>query len=435
MTPDKNKRIFINDESERHRYLNDFSLGVKGYIRESLTFDTAFLKGSPNKIIADFFDRQHKAFIILKYGSPDAYDFEEYHGLGKKGSDIKPFEAITSIQYANDTVRTALVEAAGRDEHFNYDTLLSKLTDIIYEDTVRNIRQKRSIAEQISVDATTVISPQGLTVMESTSTNESRFSEFTQEAATFNDLVSNDQYIGHPQYLASGTNGHAFLVDKGDKQYVLKVMKAGGEQVVHERATLEQGIGISNITQLHAHSEADGVIITEYVPGRNLNTIDADKDFSFSDSEVSSLISTIKQMYDHGLVIDSKPANFVYDEEKGIQVLDYLSSKNNMNLAQVVMLLRFALSKRNQPNTPINSPEYMTNLSERANVYLDQLQQIFRVIDNDHPELIPLWNNYQQELLITNQSKYDLIPDSYRSIENDSVSSKIAALDEGKITT
>ena len=205
-----------------------------------------------------------------------------------------------------------------------------------------------------------------------------------------------------PEYLGSGSNGHAFKIEVDGKQYAAKFSRS----VVQENFEIKpllRAKGIPHTSQLVSYSFEDGVVIMELLPGNDLTNFKSDNRPDYTDENIIQLIETVRELDSNGLVIDPKPSNFMYDKEQGFSVLDYhlVNPESRYKLPQEIMALRLALTTTdlNWPN--YQDPDYEEKVEvqaiEKNKVFLPMMVRFITILKEKYPEILAEWKRYDEE--------------------------------------
>ncbi|MBU1118835.1 hypothetical protein KKH43_03065 [Patescibacteria group bacterium] len=178
-------------------------------------------------------------------------------------------------------------------------------------------------------------------------------------------LASNPDFMNLPEYLGSGSNGDAFKIEIDGNEYVAKFPRFIMQHNL-ELKPLLRAQGIDHTAQLSAYSFEDGVIIMELLPGKDPSNFTKEEMPSYPDEHITQLIQTIQELDSKGVTIDSRPSNFLYDDDAGFSVLDFdHKSKEGYNLARQIMSLGLILSARKWPRLDFRADNYQEKLIER----------------------------------------------------------------------
>lgn len=150
----------------------------------------------------------------------------------------------------------------------------------------------------------------------------------------FNDVDSIDDPKEHPSYLGSGSSNSAYKFEKDGKQLVARRSSYRGEKHTaashFATAPFVEGNKIDHIQHIVAADPNSDVIITELLPGKNAAKLTFEERMAIPEEHIVSIIETMRQMKEAGLVIDPRPTNFMYDAEVGFSILDYHASGNRI---------------------------------------------------------------------------------------------------------
>lgn len=201
-----------------------------------------------------------------------------------------------------------------------------------------------------------------------------------------------------PEYLGSGSNGTAYVIEVEGKKYAAKFTQSP-VQSNFEIKPLLQARGINRVAQIISYSFADSVVIMELLPGIEVTKMPPEETQPYSDQQIEQLIQTVINLDEQGIVIDPKASNFFYDKEHGFSILDFHLKHPNGGypLYQSILDLRNALSARNWPYTNYDTPEYEQQQIEYNKVYLPTMIQLLSILETQHPELLKQYNDDLKE--------------------------------------
>lgn len=150
----------------------------------------------------------------------------------------------------------------------------------------------------------------------------------------FNDVDSMGDPKKHPSFLGNGSSNSAFKFEKDGKQLVARRSSFRGEKHVaashFATAPFVEGNKIDHIQHIVAADPNSEIVITELLPGKNAAELSFEERMAIPEKHIVSIIETIREMKEAGLVIDPRPTNFMYDTEAGFSILDYHASGNRI---------------------------------------------------------------------------------------------------------
>lgn len=163
------------------------------------------------------------------------------------------------------------------------------------------------------------------------------------------ELASAENEKDHPAYLGSGSNTAAFRVSHEGKQYAVRIgtgARTGGAMGIDGRAIVTaRAKGVPHLEQVVAISYDNSAIVTELMPGREL-----DKDTPIesmqqvTDEQLSDFVDTVITANERGIDIDPKPTNILYDSEEGFGIIDFNPANSSTELGRMVGDMAVALS-------------------------------------------------------------------------------------------
>lgn len=235
-----------------------------------------------------------------------------------------------------------------------------------------------------------------------------------------------------PEYLGSGSNGSAYMIEVNGKKYAAKFSKSL-IQANFETKPLLQARGVENVAQLVSYSFADGVVIMELLHGTDVTNFTPENAPEYSEENITKLIETVIELDKKGIVIDPKPSNFMYDEEHGFSVLDFhiKNPKSDHTLADSIMDLRLALSFRKWPYIEYNTPEYKKQSVEKNKIYLPIMIKFIGILKNKFPEILENYKKRDAEIQANpHVSRSPVINRKYMETENPEIKQYLEKLEE-----
>lgn len=204
---------------------------------------------------------------------------------------------------------------------------------------------------------------------------------------------------GLPEYLGSGSNGSAYVIEVNGIKYAAKFSRSI-TQANFETKPLLQAKGIGNTAQLVAYSFPDSVVIMELLPGTDVTKFTPENAPNYSDEHIESLIKKTIELDNRGIAIDPKPSNFIYDENDGFSILDFHLKNPNANytLADSIMDLRLALTIRDWPHLDFATPEYEKQSLEKSKIYLPMMVRFLDILGNKFPEVVEAYQKRDVEI-------------------------------------
>lgn len=175
-----------------------------------------------------------------------------------------------------------------------------------------------------------------------------QYKEFEPEVAPIIKELEADAstYKDHPAYLGSGSNTSAFRISHGGKEYVARLGGRAGHPLARDARAevLARAKGIPHLEQVVAMSYDDSTVITELMPGKELGYDTPIEDLrQITDEQLSDLVDTVIAATEHGISIDPKPSNILYDTEQGFGIID-LNPANKADLGYEIGNVSTSLS-------------------------------------------------------------------------------------------
>jgi len=215
-----------------------------------------------------------------------------------------------------------------------------------------------------------------------------------------------------PEYLGSGSNGSAFRIEVGGKEYAAKFTKSV-LQSNFEIKPLLKAAGIEHVSQFVCHSFEDGVVVMELLPGTDVTNFTPENKPEYTDVDLEGLIDTVVELESAGLVIDPKASNFLYSSDDGFSVLDYhLQREGPKNvIGKSLMSLMHALTYKPYESIDRNDPNHDEKLSkaveEDTKKNLSMMVQVFQIVKDKYPELITDWQETYDREVSENEEKVE----------------------------
>lgn len=207
-----------------------------------------------------------------------------------------------------------------------------------------------------------------------------------------------------PEYLGSGSNGSAFKITIGGKDYAAKFSRST-TQSNFEIKPLLKAEGIEHVSQFVCHSFEDGVVIMELLPGTDVTNFTPENKPEYTDKDIQQLIDTVVELESSGLVIDPKASNFLYSSEHGFSILDYHLQRDGGGhiIGKSLMNLMHALTYKPYESIDREDPDYeemqTKQIQEDLRQNLSMMVRVFQIVSDRHPELIEEWQQtYDREL-------------------------------------
>ncbi len=213
-------------------------------------------------------------------------------------------------------------------------------------------------------------------------------------------LASTDDPKALPEYLGSGSNGSAYIIEVNGKKYAAKFSR-NLTQANFETKPLRQAKGIEHTAQLVAYSFDDSCVIMELLSGRDVTQIPPEEPIEYSDEHITQLIDTVLELHENGITIDPKPSNFMYDPEQGFNILDFHLSNGASSIGDIVMGLRLALTERDWPRLDYNADDYQEQADkqniERNKIALPTMVRFLQILKTKYPEIVEdYWTEYNR---------------------------------------
>lgn len=141
-----------------------------------------------------------------------------------------------------------------------------------------------------------------------------------------NEINESDEYWNHPLFLGAGLSSLTFTFQQNEKGYVLRMPHPTNEvKKTYVEDYLEGVLRASHITKIEkivAINYEDNIIVSEKIPGYEINHLPIEKIDQISSEHLQSLVHTLTKSNDSGVLIDTKPNNFIYDEQRGFGIVD-----------------------------------------------------------------------------------------------------------------
>lgn len=201
----------------------------------------------------------------------------------------------------------------------------------------------------------------------------------------------------NPQYLGHGSNGNAYVVQRGGQDYVAK-FSTSATQANFELRALIRAQGVEHAAQLTAYSFEDQVVIMERLPGRDITHIPAEEFPPLQDEHIIQLIETVRALAARGCVIDPKQSNFMFDPEVGFSILDYhvREHAHGAEFEQVIEARSAVAGYKNDFKWPDREDpeggEKIRQHSVQQKLFsMPRVIQYLRLVQNQYPDVVTQW--------------------------------------------
>lgn len=155
-----------------------------------------------------------------------------------------------------------------------------------------------------------------------------RYGEFKPLVETLrNELSQLDDVRDHPSFLGGVTLCSAYELKHPSGHYVIRFPgKEINDSEWFVRGHVESAVlgnGVNHLEQLVAASYEDAVLVTQFIPGKEVEKLESDEVSLINDKHLIGLIRTLAIATEKGIEIDPSPSNFFYDEKEGFGIIDY----------------------------------------------------------------------------------------------------------------
>ena len=202
-------------------------------------------------------------------------------------------------------------------------------------------------------------------------------------------------------YLGRGSNGKAFKFEQDGEGYAVKTGGVGYRDV----RAFHRGEAMSpdrNIARLAAIDLDHNRSVMSLVPGELAETLTFSERRAIPRAQIKDAVATALDMYDHGLVIDPKPSNFLYDKERGFGFIDYgaQDADTRTTRAEQAMSLRGMLTWHpNSPDEPrYGTPEYDAFHDQITSESTQILNTFLDVLEEDYPDVLQAAAEVQEKI-------------------------------------
>lgn len=166
-------------------------------------------------------------------------------------------------------------------------------------------------------------------------------------------------------YIGFGTQMHVRVM--GDA--VLKIPRArtarARREVVRQKAEAHtRGRGRDQLEQMVGYSLDKPQLVTRYIPGESLLQISPSTLWNISDDVWARFAETLGVMHEKNVSPDASPANFIYNPEGDLHVIDYEYPATETLEQMVARVLQFALVRFDSPER--GTPEHAEKFYEQC---------------------------------------------------------------------
>jgi hypothetical protein len=243
---------------------------------------------------------------------------------------------------------------------------------------------------------------------------EQNFNAFRDSVKSLKERIRKVRHTKLADYLGGGVFGSVFRLP-GDS-YVVKFPKRSfvsldySQQVLafQVKAMAMAANKISHLPRVVAYSLEEQALIMDFMPGKTLKDYTAEEISIFPTEHVDDLIKTIIGLDVHGLAIDPRPGNFLYNPQTGFSVLDYDLTENRFArpnirdfISSVTILLTDLLACRKKTDT-------VDKLSQHK-IYLRTAIQILEILQDKYTDIYADWlHTYSYNSLIPHLNRQEL---------------------------
>lgn len=188
-----------------------------------------------------------------------------------------------------------------------------------------------------------------------------------------------------PEYLGSGSNGSAYKITVDGQDYAVKLHNSDYPIYFDELVGAER---VDNVPHLMAFSPKDKVTIMPLLSGTEITKNPDNIVPEIAKRHIQGLIKTVAELHDLGLAIDPKASNFMYDPEKGFEVLDFQVRANPANnFAEQLRWLQAPLTYYNySAETKLEGEGKEAFIRKSKLRALRNLLSLVEVLAEDYPE-------------------------------------------------
>lgn len=145
------------------------------------------------------------------------------------------------------------------------------------------------------------------------------------------ELSSMDEPFKHDSHVGSGGNISVYSIEQAGKKYVVRGVdwnKSSPDLVDSRVAGGILAKGIKGFEQFVAASYEEGVVVSEYAPGKQMLELSLDDAKHITDEQLGDLVDGVIEFSKRGGGMDPKPSNLLYDADEGFTVIDVFSGRD-----------------------------------------------------------------------------------------------------------
>ncbi len=127
-----------------------------------------------------------------------------------------------------------------------------------------------------------------------------------------------------PHELGRGNYSIVYLLATDSGKYAVRVPQKANNRFVHGRISASIAARhLPGLERVVAASYQDGVVVSEFVPGKHAMEMSPDEIDAIPSSHIDAFLETRLQAPNHGIVFDPHSQNVLYDPEGGFTDIDY----------------------------------------------------------------------------------------------------------------
>ena len=159
------------------------------------------------------------------------------------------------------------------------------------------------------------------------------YDTFREQLKELHESTENSALIG------AGTHSNVYKISKDGREYAVRDVRVGARRVEIMHSHIAAGArakSLRGLEQIVAASYEEGMIVSEFVPGSNLQELTVEQLAAIPDDHFDMLVSARLAAMEKGVVFDDHPPNTLYDPEQGFTDIDYHLANSTNKKVDVV---------------------------------------------------------------------------------------------------
>lgn len=162
----------------------------------------------------------------------------------------------------------------------------------------------------------------------------------------YNELEGLPLHSSHDSFLGQGNFCSVFRICLDENDFALRIPRDpsyGAYLLDHYISSGIRGRGIPRIEQVVAASYDTDAVISEIIPGKQINLLTIEEINAITPNQLVQIIEIFTACHEADIHIDIHPPNFLYDHDSGFHLVDYhipvTRSRLAVKLAQTPSIL------------------------------------------------------------------------------------------------